>query len=156
PVFAAGADTDDIGSRFVHEGTGAGGAFRAFVARHAPGGVYPPDWNRQLAVAGYVVPHWPRPWGLDASPAEQLEIDEAGRELRVPRPMNPIGIGWAGPTLLVAGSDEQRARWLPGILDGSEIWCQLFSEPGAGSDLAGLATRAVRDGDEYVVNGQKV
>ena len=147
---------DDIGSPVVREGTGAGAAFRAFAARHAPRGVYPPDWNRRLAEAGYVVPHWPRPWGLDATPAEQLEIDEVVRELRVPRPMNPIGIGWAGPTLLVAGSDEQRARWLPGILDGSQIWCQLFSEPEAGSDLAGLATKAVRDGDEFVVNGHKV
>ena len=137
-------------------GTGAGAALRAFVAEHAPGGAYPQDWNRQLAAAGYVAPHWPRPWGLDASPAEQLEIDEVMRELRVPRPLNPIGIGWAGPTLLVAGSDEQRAEWLPGILDGSQIWCQLFSEPAAGSDLASLSTRAVRDGDEFVVNGQKV
>ncbi len=147
---------DDVGSHLVREGTGSGAAFRAFVAHHARDGVYPPDWNRRLAEAGYVVPHWPRPWGLDASPAEQLEIDEAMRELRVPRPMNPIGIGWAGPTLLVAGSDEQRTQWLPGILDGSQIWCQLFSEPAAGSDLAALATRAVRDGDEFVVNGQKV
>jgi alkylation response protein AidB-like acyl-CoA dehydrogenase len=147
---------DDVGSHLVREATGAGSAFRAFVAHHAPDGVYPPDWNRRLAEGGYVVPHWPRPWGLDASPAEQLEIDEAMRELRVPRPMNPIGIGWAGPTLLVAGSDEQRAQWLPGILDGSQIWCQLFSEPAAGSDLAGLTTQAVRDGDEFVVNGQKV
>jgi alkylation response protein AidB-like acyl-CoA dehydrogenase len=147
---------DDVGSHLVRDGSGAGAVFRAFVAHHAPDGVYPPDWNRRLAAAGYVVPHWPRPWGLDASPAEQLEIDEVMRELRVPRPMNPIGIGWAGPTLLVAGSEEQRAQWLPGILDGSQIWCQLFSEPTAGSDLAGLATRAVRDGDEFVVNGQKV
>jgi alkylation response protein AidB-like acyl-CoA dehydrogenase len=133
-----------------------GAALRAFVDEHAPSGKYPSDWNRRLAAAGYVAPHWPRPWGLDASAAEQLEIDEAMRDLEVPRPTNPIAIGWAGPTLLVAGSDEQRARWLPGVLDGSEIWCQLFSEPGAGSDLAGLSTRAVRDGDEYVVNGQKV
>jgi alkylation response protein AidB-like acyl-CoA dehydrogenase len=136
--------------------SGAGDALRQFVAAEAPGGAFPADWNRRLAAAGYVAPHWPRPWGLDAAPAAQLEIDEAIRELRVPRPMNPIGIGWAGPTLLVAGTDAQRERWLPGLLDGSELWCQLFSEPEAGSDLAGLTTSAVRDGDEYVVNGQKV
>ena len=109
-----------------------------------------------LARAGYVAPHWPAPWGLDADPNEQLAIDEVMRELAVPRPLNPIGIGWAGPTLLVAGTEDQQRQWLPGILDGSEIWCQLFSEPEAGSDLASLQTRATRDGDEYVVNGQKV
>jgi alkylation response protein AidB-like acyl-CoA dehydrogenase len=136
--------------------TGAGDALRQFIAAEAPDGAYPADWNRRLAAAGYVAPHWPRPWGLDASPAAQLEIDEVMRTAGVPRPMNPIGIGWAGPTLLVAGTDAQRGRWLPGLLDGSELWCQLFSEPGAGSDLAGLSTTAVRDGDEYVVNGQKV
>jgi len=129
---------------------------RALVAEHAPGGAYPPDWSSLLARAGFVAPHWPAPWGPAAGPAEQLELDEALRELRVPRPLNPIGIGWAGPTLLVAGTEEQQHRWLPGLLDGSEIWCQLFSEPGAGSDLSSLATRATRDGDEYVVNGQKV
>ena len=106
---------------------------------------------------GYVAPHWPAPWGLDADPTEQLAIDEVMRELAVPRPLNPIGIGWAGPTLLVAGHrGAAGSEWLPGILDGSELWCQLFSEPDAGSDLASLQTRAVRDGDEYVVNGQKV
>jgi alkylation response protein AidB-like acyl-CoA dehydrogenase len=132
------------------------GRLRRFVAEHAPAGQYPADWSRRLAAAGYVAPHWPKPWGLDASPGAQLEIDEVMRELRVPRPLNPIGIGWAGPTLLVAGTAAQQQQFLPGILDGSEIWCQLFSEPGAGSDLASLQTRAVRDGDEYVVNGQKV
>jgi alkylation response protein AidB-like acyl-CoA dehydrogenase len=129
---------------------------REYVAEHAPGGAFPPDWNRRLAAAGFVAPHWPAPWGLGAGPAEQLELDEAMRELSVPRPMNPIGIGWAGPTLLVAGTEEQQQRWLPGLLDGSELWCQLFSEPGAGSDLSSLSTRAVRDGDEYVLNGQKI
>ena len=134
----------------------AGEALRAFVAQHVSDGKYPSDWNSRLARAGYVAPHWPAPWGLDATPAEQLEIDEVMRELRLHRPVNPIGIGWAGPTLMVAGSEEQQQCYLPGILDGSEIWCQLFSEPGAGSDLSALSTRAVRDGDEYVVNGQKV
>ncbi|MDQ1381286.1 MAG: hypothetical protein QOJ71_2005 [Actinomycetota bacterium] len=129
---------------------------RGFVAEHAPHGEFPPDWNRRLAGAGFVTPHWPPPWGLGAGPAEQLELDDAMRALQVPRPMNPIGIGWAGPTLLVAGTEEQQQRWLPGLLDGSELWCQLFSEPGAGSDLSSLSTRAVRDGDEYVVNGQKI
>jgi alkylation response protein AidB-like acyl-CoA dehydrogenase len=138
------------------DGLAAADAVRAFVAEQAPGGRFPSDWNARLARAGYVAPHWPRPWGLDASPTQQLAIDAVLRELHVPRPMNPIGIGWAGPTLLVAGTEEQRQRYLPGILDGSELWCQLFSEPGAGSDLASLTTRAVRDGDEYVVNGQKV
>src|SRR5260221_2633527 len=127
-----------------------------FVGETAREGLYPPDWSTRLARAGFVTPHWPEPWGLAAGPAEQLELDEAMRELRVPRPLNPIGIGWAGPTLLVAGTDAQQQRWLPGLLDGSEIWCQLFSEPGAGSDLSSLSTRAARDGDEYVVNGQKV
>ncbi|MGQ0825400.1 MAG: acyl-CoA dehydrogenase family protein [Actinomycetota bacterium] len=114
------------------------------------------DWPRRVAAAGFVAPHWPPPWGRGASPTEQLEIDELMRDQHVPRPLNPIGIGWAGPTLLVAGTEAQQQRWLPGILDGSEIWCQLFSEPAAGSDLASLATTARRDGDEYVVNGQKV
>jgi alkylation response protein AidB-like acyl-CoA dehydrogenase len=129
---------------------------RSFLAEHAPGATYPADFARRLAVAGYVAPHWPRPWGRGASPIEQLVIEEELRASDAPRPMNPIGIGWAGPTLLVAGTSEQHDRYLPGLLDGSELWCQLFSEPAAGSDLASLRTTAVRDGDEFVVNGQKV
>ncbi|HEY7439761.1 MAG TPA: acyl-CoA dehydrogenase family protein [Acidimicrobiia bacterium] len=131
-------------------------AIRGFLDEHAPGGAYPPDWNRRLAEAGYVTPHWPEPWGRGASPIEQLVIDEELRRAKAPRPINPIGIGWAGPTLLVAGTEAQHQRFLPGLIDGSELWCQLFSEPGAGSDLASLTTRAERDGDQYVVNGQKV
>ena len=129
---------------------------RTFLDEHAPDGEFPADFARRLAAAGFVAPHWPTPWGRAAGPWEQLAIDDELRAANAPRPMNPIGIGWAGPTLLVAGNDEQQQRYLPGLLDGSELWCQLFSEPGAGSDLASLQTRAVRDGDEFVVNGQKV
>jgi alkylation response protein AidB-like acyl-CoA dehydrogenase len=138
------------------EARAAAEELRGFLDREAPGGAFPSDWSARLARAGYVAPHWPAPWGRGATPAEQLAIDGVLRERHVPRPVNPIGIGWAGPTLLVAGTAEQQQRWLPGILDGSEIWCQLFSEPEAGSDLASLRTRAVRDGDEYVVTGQKI
>jgi alkylation response protein AidB-like acyl-CoA dehydrogenase len=109
-----------------------------------------------LAEAGYVVPHWAPPYGLDADPITQLVIDEELKTARVGRPINPIGIGWAGPTLMYAGTEEQKERWLWPLLSGEEFWCQLFSEPGAGSDLASLTTRAERDGDHYVVNGQKV
>ena len=125
-------------------------AVRDWLAAH------PSPTGAQLAAAGYVAPHWPEPYGLDAGPLHQLLIDEELRAAGVSRPENPIGIGWAGPTLLHGGTDDQKARYLPRLLSGEDFWCQLFSEPGAGSDLAGLGTRAVRDGDEYVVNGQKI
>ncbi len=112
--------------------------------------------GKELAKAGYVVPHWPKPWGLDADPLAQIVIDQELRLAGVSRPNNPIGIGWAGPTLLNAGTTEQKERYLFPIISGEEIWCQLFSEPDAGSDLASLKTKAVLDGDEYVVNGQKI
>jgi hypothetical protein len=117
---------------------------------------HPSPSGRDLAEAGYVAPHWPKPWGLDADPITQIVIDDELRAAGVRRPSNPIGIGWAGPTLVHAGTEDQQGRYLPGLLSGEEMWCQLFSEPDAGSDLANLATRAVRDGDEWVVNGQKI
>jgi alkylation response protein AidB-like acyl-CoA dehydrogenase len=117
---------------------------------------HPGPSGRALAEAGYTAPHWPKPWGLEADPVHQLVIDDELRRAGVRRPANPIGIGWAGPTLLHAGTDAQKERYLFPLLAGEEIWCQLFSEPGAGSDLANLGTRAVRDGDEWVVNGQKI
>ena len=117
---------------------------------------HPKPTGRLLAEAGYVVPHWPAPFGRDADPLTQLVIDDELRAAGVRRPVNPIGIGWAGPTLLYAGTAEQKERWLWPLLAGEEFWCQLFSEPGAGSDLAALRTTAARDGDHYVINGQKV
>lgn len=116
---------------------------------------HPDPTGDALAGAGYVVPHWPAPWGLDADPMHQLiieeELDRAG--VKVPQ---GIGIGWAAPTILLAGTEEQKQRFLPGILSGRDQWCQMFSEPESGSDLASLRTAAVRDGDTYVVNGSKI
>ncbi len=109
-----------------------------------------------LAKAGYVAPHWPAPWGLAADPIHQLIIDDELNRAAVRRPTNPIGIGWAGPTLLYAGTQEQKDLYLDRLLSGEDFWCQLFSEPGSGSDLASLGTRALRDGDEFIVNGQKI
>jgi alkylation response protein AidB-like acyl-CoA dehydrogenase len=117
---------------------------------------HPAPTGRDLAHAGYVTPHWPAPWGLDADPIHQLIIDDELKRAGVRRPQNQIGIGWAGPTLIYAGTQAQKDRYLFPLLAAEEIWCQLFSEPGAGSDLANLGTRAERDGDVYVVNGQKI
>ena len=117
---------------------------------------HPDPTPRTLAESGYVAPHWPEPWGLGADPVSQLVIDDELRRAGVRRPFNQIGIGWAGPTLIHAGTDAQKERYLLPLLAGEEIWCQLFSEPGSGSDIAGLSTRAVRDGDEWVITGQKV
>ena len=125
-------------------------AVRNWLADH------PNPTGRQLAEAGYVVPHWPRPWGLEADGLHQMVIDEELAAAGVKRPENLIGIGWAAPTILVAGTDEQKDRYLWPIFSGEEYWCQLFSEPDSGSDLASLSTRAVRDGDTYVVNGSKI
>ncbi len=109
----------------------------------------------QLRDRGLVVPHWPEPWGLDAEPVHQLIIEEEMKRAEAKKPINPIGTGHCGPVLVVHGSQEQQDRYLPLMLTGEEMWCQLFSEPDAGSDLANLSTRAVRDGDEYIINGQK-
>ncbi len=117
---------------------------------------HPNPSGRDLAQAGLVAPHLPAPWGRDADVETQLIIDEELTRAAVRRPINPIGIGWAGPTILYAGTDEQQHRWLPKLFSGEEFWCQLFSEPNAGSDLASLTTSAVRDGDEWVISGSKI
>jgi 3-oxochol-4-en-24-oyl-CoA dehydrogenase len=123
---------------------------RRWLAEH------PEPTAAQLVDAGYVTAHWPRPWGLDAEPELQLILDDELKRAGVTKPLNPIGIGHCGPVIVVHGSEEQKARYLPPMLRGEEMWCQLFSEPDAGSDLANLSTRAVRDGDVFIVNGQKI
>src|SRR3954471_17713931 len=115
------------------------------------------DWQRRLYDGGWAAPHWPAEYGgRGASLTESaIYFEEVGRA-RVPLPANVLGLLLGGPTLMVWGSDEQKERLLPPILSGEEIWCQGFSEPDAGSDLASLKTKAVKQGDEWVVTGQKV
>lgn len=120
----------------------------------APGRAY----LEVLADGGWAVPTWPREYGGRGAAA--ADVATIGRELaRYEQPdLYPylVGLHVVGPTILALASDGQRARWLPAIRSGTEIWCQLFSEPGAGSDLANVSTRAIRDGDEWRVTGQKV
>ena len=113
-------------------------------------------WTAKLNTHGWGAPHWPKEYGGGGlGIREQFILSEEFAWRRAPR-QGGIGHGWAGPTIMVYGTPEQKERLLPRILSGEDQWCQLFSEPGAGSDLASLQTRAIRDGDDYVVNGQKI
>jgi alkylation response protein AidB-like acyl-CoA dehydrogenase len=115
------------------------------------------QWWARLASSGWSQPHWPREWyGRGMTPAEANDATRIIRDHGAVTAPTGFGTGMAGPTLLVHGTDDQRARHLPGIVDGTDAFCQLFSEPNAGSDLAGLQTRAERDGSDWVINGQKV
>ena len=115
-------------------------------------------WNRTIGSSGYAAPLWPKEYGgLSGEVWMQNVVREELARYRLPLlGVNILGIGLAGPTLIHHATDEQKERFLPKILTSEEIWCQLFSEPGAGSDLASLATRAERDGDDWIVKGQKV
>lgn len=114
------------------------------------------DLQRKMAADRWIAIHWPEEFGgrgatMDQQIAYHAELARRG----VPRPLGHIGLNLCGPTIIRHGTDEQRARFLRPMLDGDEIWCEGFSEPGAGSDLAGLRTRGRIEGDEIVINGQK-
>ncbi|MGN6759518.1 MAG: acyl-CoA dehydrogenase family protein [Thermomicrobiales bacterium] len=114
-------------------------------------------WHRQLYAAGYLGMGWPREYGgQDARPMEQAIVGEEMARVKAPAPVNGLGIGIVGPTIIHHGTEAQKQRFIKKILTAEEIWCQLYSEPNSGSDLASLRTRAERDGDVFVVNGQKV
>ncbi|MEK9723055.1 MAG: acyl-CoA dehydrogenase family protein [Rhodospirillaceae bacterium] len=152
---------DDDQNAFRHE-------VRAFMRDHAPadlaektrtGRRFSKDdlkrWHRILYERGWVAPKWPAEVGGGGLDPIQVHIlDEEAFAAGMPRLQN-FGLGMVGPVIIHFGSDDQKARYLPKILSGEEFWCQGFSEPGSGSDLASLSTRAERKGDVYVVNGQK-
>lgn len=119
---------------------------------------YDTGWQRKLFDAGYAGINWPKEFGgRGASLMEELVYYEEMSRANAPNvAMNFVGVRHGGPTLIAEGTDQQKADHLPRILRGEEVWCQGFSEPNAGSDLAALRTSAVRDGDHYVVNGQKI
>jgi alkylation response protein AidB-like acyl-CoA dehydrogenase len=115
------------------------------------------DWQRRLWDAGYLGLSWPKEYGgQGASMIESAIFNEEMARVRAPAPLNELGLSMGGPTILEHGTEEQKRRYLPKILSCEEVWCQGFSEPVSGSDLAALGTRAVIDGDHFVVNGQKV
>jgi alkylation response protein AidB-like acyl-CoA dehydrogenase len=113
------------------------------------------DRRRRLVDTGLLTPHWPVPWGRGAGPVEQLVIDEELAAAHVHRPHLAVG-AWALPTIIAHGTAEQQERWVGPTMRGEFVWCQLFSEPGAGSDLAALSMRATRHDGGWVLNGQKV
>lgn len=126
---------------------------RRFVSRIES--LDPAERPARFAAEGYVVPGWPKPWGREASAVEQLVIAEEFAAAALAPPSIVIG-GWALPTVIVYGTEEQQQRWIPPTLRGEVMWCQLFSEPGAGSDLASLSMRATRTDCGWLLDGQKV
>ncbi len=115
------------------------------------------DWQRRLCDAGFLGINWPKEYGGQGLTLIECAIfNEEMARVRAPAPLNELGLSMGAPTILEHGTEAQKKRFIPKILSCEEIWCQGFSEPGSGSDLAALATRAVIDGDHFIINGQKV
>jgi alkylation response protein AidB-like acyl-CoA dehydrogenase len=115
------------------------------------------EWWERLGMSGWAAPTWPvEAYGKGLTRAEGVLVQRAVREFGALGAPGGLGLLLAGPTIYTHGTDEQKERYLRDIVTGQRAWCQLFSEPGAGSDLAGLGTKAVKDGDEWIINGQKV
>jgi alkylation response protein AidB-like acyl-CoA dehydrogenase len=114
-------------------------------------------WGAQLHEAGLATPHWPAEWGGEDATAEEVRaVTRALRRAGAPLPLTDVAVNLVAPSILQHGTPEQKERFLPGIREGRSVWTQLFSEPGSGSDLASLSVRARRDGDGFVIDGQKV
>jgi len=115
------------------------------------------DWQAKKADAGFAAITWPKKWGgRGGSPIEQVIYNQEEADYAVPRGVFEIGLGMCIPTMMAYATPEQLERHVRPTLRGEEVWCQLFSEPAAGSDLAGLRTRAERAGDDWIINGQKI
>ena len=115
------------------------------------------NWQHKIWSAGYLGMAWPKEYGgYGVEAIYQSIADKEMRRLAVPICFNVIGLGWAGPLINHIGSEQQKSKYLKGILNAEDVWCQGFSEPDHGSDLGNAQTRAVRDGDEYILNGQKI
>lgn len=114
------------------------------------------DIMKRLAAKRWLALPWPKEFGgMGASPMQQLIFNEQMAYFGVPGTVN-MGVAWVGPVVMLYGRDDQKEQYLSRIADGTDLWCTLYSEPGAGSDLAAMQTRAVRDGDDYIINGQKI
>jgi len=114
-------------------------------------------WQKRKYDAGWAMLHWPKEFGgIGATPIERIIWANEESKFNVPRGIFEIGLGMCGPVMMQYASEKQKERYLPPMAEGKEIWCQLFSEPSAGSDVAGLRSKAIQDGDKWIINGQKV
>ena len=114
-------------------------------------------WQKKKADGGWACLTWPKEYGgRGVTPIQNVIWNQEESRYNTPPNIFGIGLGMCGPTILTHGNEEQKQRWIPEMMTGEKIWCQLFSEPSAGSDLAGLRSTAVRDGDDWIINGQKI